>query len=110
MSGEGMTLIQNADGLFEEYDGIFDITIHCKTEEEQKKILDMLERRQWVACTEQVPENGKEVLACDKYGEMLVGRIQEDVETGFAAEGDGTTMYNCMAWMQLPENYEVKNG
>lgn len=37
MSGEEMTLIQNADGLFEEYDGTFDIMIHCKTEEEQKK-------------------------------------------------------------------------
>ncbi len=106
MSGEEMTLIQNADGLFEEYDGTFDITIHCKTEEEQKKMLDMLERRKWVACTERVPEDGKEVLACGLYGEMLIGWIREDAETGFAAESDDTTMYNCVAWMPLPEIYE----
>lgn len=106
MSCEEMTLIQNSDGLFEEYDDTCDITIHCKTKEEQKKILDMLERRQWVACTERVPEEGEEVLACDKDGEMLIGWIREDAETGFAAESDDTTMYNCVAWMPLPERYE----
>ena len=37
MSCEEITLIQNSDGLFEEYDNTYDITIHCKTEEEQKK-------------------------------------------------------------------------
>ena len=100
-----MTLIQNSDGLFEKYDGTCDITIHCKTEEEQKKILNMLERWQWVTCTERVPEEGKEVLACDKYGEMLIGWIREDAEAGFAAESDDTTMYDCVAWMPLPERY-----
>lgn len=107
MSGEEMTLIQNPDGFLEEYDGTYDITIHCKTEEEQKKVLDMLERRQWVACTERVPEEGEEVLACDKYGEMLIGWIREDTEFGFAAESDDTAMYDCVAWMPLPERYMV---
>lgn len=80
------------------------------SKKELENMLLIAERMKWIPCNKRLPEKSKEVLACDKYGEMFIGRIREDVETGFAAESDDTTMYNCVAWMQLPESYEVKNG
>lgn len=41
MSGE-MTFAQNEDGAFSAYDDTYDITIHCETEEEQKKVIEHL--------------------------------------------------------------------
>ena len=106
MSGKEMILIQNSDGIWGEYDGAYDITIHCESEEEQKKVLDILERRQWVACTERVPEEGEKVLACDIHGNMLVGWVYS-IGQGYTAESDATAMRDCVAWMPLPERYEV---
>ena len=65
------------------------------------------ERMKWTPCNKRLPGEGEEVLACDKDGEMLIGCIREDAETGFTAESDDTTMYDCVAWMPLPERYEV---
>lgn len=78
------------------------------SKKELENMLLIAERMKWIPCNKRLPENGKEVLACDKYGEMLIGWIREDSETGFAAESDDTTMYDCVAWMPLPESYEVK--
>ena len=41
MSDE-MTFAQNEDGTFSAYDDTYDITIHCETEEEQKKFIEHL--------------------------------------------------------------------
>lgn len=41
MNGE-MTFAQNEDGTFSAYDDTYDITIHCETEEEQKKVIERL--------------------------------------------------------------------
>lgn len=37
-----MELVQNEDGTFSEYDDTYDITIHCETEEERKKVIECL--------------------------------------------------------------------
>lgn len=37
-----MTLVQNEDDTFSTYDNTYDITIHCETEEEQKKVIEHL--------------------------------------------------------------------
>lgn len=39
---DAMELIQNKDGTFSAYDNTYDITIHCETEEEQKKVIEHL--------------------------------------------------------------------
>ena len=36
---DGIELVQNEDGTFSAYDDTYDITIHCDTEEEQKKLM-----------------------------------------------------------------------
>ena len=45
------------------------------------------------------------VLCCDDRGNMLVGLLCKE-EAGYTAYGDdGQEMYNCVAWMPLPEPY-----
>lgn len=57
----------------------------------------------WIPCSERMPKGA--VLCCDDRGNMLVGLLCED-EAGYMAYGDdGQEMYNCVAWMPLPEPY-----
>lgn len=39
---EELQFILNDNGLFEEYDDKYDVTIHCETEEEQEEVLRRL--------------------------------------------------------------------
>lgn len=41
---EGILLILNDDGVAEEYDDAWDVTIHCESEEEQKETVKLLEK------------------------------------------------------------------
>jgi hypothetical protein len=60
-----------------------------------------------------LPEDGKYVLACDMYKEMMIGTIYEDncgdSNTNYAAEDEnGCVMYDVVAWMPLPEPYKAE--
>ena len=69
--------------------------------------IQALESQRWIPCKEKLAD--KEVLCCDIHGEYLVGYVFEhtdSVETGFAAESDETFMYDCIAWMPLPQPYK----
>lgn len=61
----------------------------------------------WIPCSERLPEEFY-VLCCDNYGEMLIANPFEcdDSDTGFSAESEDCYMYNCVAWMPLPEPYK----
>ena len=61
---------------------------------------------QWISCSEKLPKT--EVLCCDKYGEMIIAYVYEDntSDTGFSAESETQCMYNCVAWMPLPEPWK----
>ena len=63
--------------------------------------------QRWIPCSEKLPEEF-DVLCCDNYGEMLIANPFEcdDSDTGFSAESDECYMYNCIAWMPLPEPYQ----
>lgn len=73
----------------------------------KKELKDTLLRGQqmkWIPCNERKPKGT--VLCCDDRGNMLVGLLCED-EVGYMAYGDdGQEMYNCVAWMPLPEPYK----
>lgn len=57
----------------------------------------------WIPCNERMPKGT--VLCCDDRGNMLVGLLCKE-EAGYTAYGDdGQEMYNCVAWMPLPEPY-----
>lgn len=53
---DAMKLIQNEDGAFSAYDDTYDITIHCETEEEQKKVIERLKATNWIPVDEKLPE------------------------------------------------------
>lgn len=70
----------------------------CKIDEAEGKA-----NQSWIPCSERMPEGT--VLCCDDRGNMLVGLLCEN-EVGYTAyDDDGQAMYNCVAWMPLPEPY-----
>lgn len=67
----------------------------------------------WIPVEDALPE-GK-ALACDKYGEIMIGYIGGNANGGYDCEGDGYEMFNVLAWRPLPEPYRPekegeKNG
>lgn len=70
----------------------------CKIDEAEGKA-----NQSWIPCSERMPKGT--VLCCDDRGNMLVGLLCEN-EVGYTAyDDDGQAMYNCVAWMPLPEPY-----
>ena len=59
---DAMELIQNKDGTFSAYDNTYDITIHCETEEEQKKVIECL--REIRRCKLECPDGETECCIC----------------------------------------------
>lgn len=59
-----MTLVQNEDDTFSTYDDTYDITIHCETEEEQKKIIERLKATNWIPVSERLPEIKQNYAEC----------------------------------------------
>lgn len=70
----------------------------------KEQCFELVERKSdWIPCNERTPKGT--VLCCDDRGNMLVGLLCKD-EAGYMAYGDdGQEMYNCVAWMPLPEPY-----
>ena len=62
---------------------------------------------EWIPCSERLPEVFY-VLCCDNHGEMIIANLFacDDSDTGFSAESEDCYMYNCVAWMPLPEPYK----
>lgn len=64
----------------------------------------------WIPCSEKLPgdEDPYSVLCCDAHGEMLIAHPFKDERSniGYSAESDECFMYDCIAWMLLPERYK----
>lgn len=58
-----MELIQNEDGAFSAYDDTYDIVIHCKSEDEQKKVIEWLST-DWIPVSERLSEIKKNYAEC----------------------------------------------
>ena len=115
--------IMNDDGVFEEYDDTYDLTIHCESKEEQEEILNRLNWR-WIPVSDRLPEIKQHVLlSC--YGRVIYGRmISEDGNSGYPvfeicdSVGEKrpivleTTVHSeyttsrIKAWMPLPQPYK----
>lgn len=82
----------------------FNILLKTISKKELKDTLLRGQQMKWIPCNERMPKGT--VLCCDDRGNMLVGLLCED-EVGYMAYGDdGQEMYNCVAWMPLPEPYK----
>ena len=45
----------------------YDVVIHCKSEDEQKKVIEHLKSISWIPVSERLPEKHKDVIATVKY-------------------------------------------
>lgn len=104
-----MKLIQNEDDTFSAYDDTYDITIHCETEEERKKVIEHLKSISWIPVNERLPEKHKDVIATVKYNGFL-GMYGTWLKTAFIGdygEWNGECIGGeVIAWMPLPELYK----
>ena len=89
----------NADGLYDIDTGMYVSGLNVAKE----MLLHMPSVQKWVLCSERLPE--KEVLCCDIRGEIMIGYIDtsNESETNYIAESEHEYMYDCIAWMSLPE-------
>jgi hypothetical protein len=101
-----MELIQNEGGTFSTYDDTYDITIHCETEEEQKKVIERLSA-DWIPVSERLPKaSGTYQVTC------MDGRIYRSTYAKFQCklkrwELTGARSYwKVIAWMPLPNPYK----
>lgn len=109
-----ITLTLNEDGVAEVYDDTYDVTIHCESEEEQERVVGILERYQgWIPVedTEHTPENESYVLVSfSNFYHPDIARYEENDEGGTYYPGDDEKSYLnyglfVNAWMPLPELY-----
>lgn len=103
-----MKLVQNEDGTFSAYDDTYDITIHCETEEEQKKVIERLST-DWIPVSERLPEPGKDVAVLLKGFIPAIGRYEarRDGIGTFVVPGQIETPVEfrlpVTAWTPLPD-------
>lgn len=109
---DGMTLVQHEDGTFSAYDDTYDVTIHCKTEEEQKKVIERLKSTDWIPVSERLPEIKMPYEECYLVTDgrfCWMAYFIREKEWIFA---DCTNCKNkidwtdVVAWRSLPEPYE----
>lgn len=109
-----ITLTLNEDGVAEVYDDTYDITIHCESEEEQERVVGILERYPgWIPVedTEHTPEDESYVLVSfSNSSHPDIARYEENDEGGTYYPGDDEDSYLkyglfVNAWMPFPELY-----
>lgn len=59
---------------------------------------------QWIPCSETVDIPDHEIMACDKYGEIMLGYLAYEDDQWLCAS-DGCMMYDPIAWREKPEPY-----
>ena len=109
-----ITIILNENGVAEVYDDTYDVTVHCESEEEQERVVGILERYQgWIPVedTEHTPEDESYVLVSfSNFFLPDIARYEENDEGGTYYPGDDEGSYLkyglfVNAWMPLPELY-----
>ena len=64
-------------------------------------------KQRWIPCDETVEIPDHEVLACDRYGEEILGYLGY-ADDQWICESDSEVMYDTIAWMEKPEPYKVE--
>ena len=108
-----INLMIRDDGVATIYDDTYDITIHCESEEEQRKVVELLKsipsaqpEQRWIPCSERLPKYGEPVLWCNEKGSVFTTAITFVNERGDFAVGKRHRRYSVVAWKPLPEPYK----
>lgn len=64
-----------------------------------------LEDEEAIIYTSQLPDDGEEVLTCNRYGYVRVDTFNNDPECGCYFEENGD-MHGIVAWMPKPKPYK----
>lgn len=59
----------------------------------------------WIQCSETVDIPDHEILACDKYGEVMFGYLAYE-DDQWLCVSDDCMMYDPIAWREKPEPYQ----
>lgn len=74
----------------------------------ESKLQELKEHIRWIPIKEKLPEEGVDVLVCDKYGEIRIANGEyvtfEDWKT-WGWDINGFTFGKVVAWKPLPEPY-----
>ena len=111
---DDIRLIFGKDGKARVYDDTYDVIIHCKSEEEQKTVMERLASMTWIPCGERLPEEAdyKGCSECidgavwyytDK-GAMGLGYYYESTKA-WSTTYDECPYGEVIAWMPLPDPY-----
>lgn len=76
----------------------------CEGIEECEECEPERKNGKWTPCSETIDIPDYEVLACDKYGEYIIGLLAYE-DDQWLCESEETMMYDPIAWMPLPEIY-----
>ena len=68
---ETISIMFDENGRAIVYDDTFDITIHCESEEEQNRVLEILNREEKTAAWVPTDEEPHEVYECNACGWLL---------------------------------------
>ena len=97
---EGLQAILNDEGVFEEYDDTYDLTIHCESAEEQEDVLNKLNWR-WIPVSERLPEED----GC--YLVTTTGTNNDIIDIAYYTDGIWHKASRIKAWMPLPDPYNA---
>ena len=74
-------------------------------EEVLKSLPSAQPEQKWIPCSETVDIPDHEVMACDRYGEFIIGYLDCKDEQ-WLCESDDSIMYDPVAWCELPKPYK----
>ena len=117
---DGIMLQINDNGKASLYDDTYDITIHCETEEDQKRAIEKLNSMRWIPVEEKLPDTDEDgfsekvLVSFSNASDPEIGEYRENDEkgTGFYV-GDLLETFEeyglkVNAWMPLPKCYREK--
>lgn len=116
-----ITLTLNEDGVAEVYDDTYDVTVHCESEEEQERVVGILERYPgWIPVEDELPkETEKEyypvMYVTTSYGVVAWGfyRVKDEqwyLYNDIMEEFESVENNKIIAWQPLPEPYRSEES
>lgn len=108
-TSNGIMLMIGDDGIAREYSDEFDVVIHCESEEERKKVIEIINSKQWIPCSERLPKISSERLALRYSNGLVSGGTYLGNKTFDVDFPDCNKKTTVMEWMPLPKLYKEKD-
>ena len=70
--------------------------------------ISALKECEWIPCSETIDIPDYEVMACDKYGNVIIGYLHNGIfdKELWICESDSELMNDAIAWRNLPKTYK----